>query len=190
MSQINWYPGHMARSRRLLEEQRRAVNVVIELCDARAPAATRNPDLVRLSRGKTRILVLNKADLADDAQTARWLAHYRAQGITALRFNANGGKTKDIRVKRRQGEGHPRPHRGGVETCARPIRRARRAQNTARHDSGYSQRRQIHIRQSALRREYCRHSGPSGRYPRQSLDQAGTVSGNTRYARYAAPKVR
>ncbi|MBQ8973343.1 MAG: ribosome biogenesis GTPase YlqF [Clostridia bacterium] len=96
MSQINWYPGHMARSRRLLEEQLRAVNVVIELCDARAPAATRNPDLVRLSRGKTRILVLNKADLADDAQTARWLAYYRAQGITALRFNANGGKTKDI----------------------------------------------------------------------------------------------
>jgi ribosome biogenesis GTPase A len=63
---INWYPGHMAKSRRLLQDQLRAVDAVIELCDARAPLATRNPDLGRLTRGKARILVLNKADLADD----------------------------------------------------------------------------------------------------------------------------
>ena len=67
MPQINWYPGHMARSRRLLQEQLLAVDAVIELCDARAPLATRNPDLERLTRDKARILILNKADLADDA---------------------------------------------------------------------------------------------------------------------------
>lgn len=93
---INWYPGHMAKSRRLLQEQLRAVDAVIELCDARAPLATRNPDLARLTRGKARILVLNKADLADDNQTAQWLSRFRREGLTALRFNSNGGKAKDV----------------------------------------------------------------------------------------------
>lgn len=96
MPQINWYPGHMAKSRRLLQEQLRAVDAVIELCDARAPQATRNPDLIQLTRGKARILILNKADLADDAETARWLEYFRRQGLTVLRFNSNGGRTKDI----------------------------------------------------------------------------------------------
>ena len=96
MPQINWYPGHMAKSRRLLQDQLRAVDAVVELCDARAPLATRNPDLEKLTRGKARILVLNKADLADDAETTRWIAHFRARGLTALRFNSNGGKTKEI----------------------------------------------------------------------------------------------
>ena len=96
MPQINWYPGHMAKSRRLLQDQLRAVDAVIELCDARAPEATRNPDLAHLTRGKARILILNKADLADDNETARWLETFRKQGYTAMRFNSNGGKTKDI----------------------------------------------------------------------------------------------
>ena len=96
MPQINWYPGHMAKSRRLLKEQLRAVDAVIELCDARAPRATRNPDLEKITQGKARILLLNKADLADDNETARWLEYFRRQGVTALRFNSNGGKTRDI----------------------------------------------------------------------------------------------
>lgn len=96
MPKINWYPGHMAKTRQLLQDQLRAVDAVIELCDARAPLATRNPDLARLTQGKARILILNKADLADDAQTARWLEHFRREGLTALRFNSNGGKIKDI----------------------------------------------------------------------------------------------
>ena len=93
---INWYPGHMARSRRLLQEQLRAVDAVIELCDARAPQATRNADLARLTQGKSRILVLNKADLADDAQTARWLDAFRRQGLAAMRFNSNGSRVKEV----------------------------------------------------------------------------------------------
>ena len=99
MPQINWYPGHMAKSRRLLQEQLRAVDAVIELCDARAPQATRNPDLEKLTKDKARILVLNKADLADDAETARWVEYFRQKGLTAMRFNSNGGKTKEILSK-------------------------------------------------------------------------------------------
>ena len=89
----------MARSRRLLQEQLRGVDAVIELCDARAPQATRNGDLMRLTRGKTRILVLNKADLADDRETSKWLEHYRRGDQEVMRFNANGGRTKDILSK-------------------------------------------------------------------------------------------
>lgn len=99
IKRINWYPGHMAKTRRLLQEQLRAVDAVIELCDARAPQATRNADLEKLTREKARILVLNKADLADDSKTAQWLEYYRSQGLTAIRFNANGGKTRDILSK-------------------------------------------------------------------------------------------
>ena len=61
----NWYPGHMAKFRRILIDQLKSVDAVIELCDARAPSATRNPDLEKLTKDKARILVLNKADLAD-----------------------------------------------------------------------------------------------------------------------------
>ena len=96
---INWYPGHMAKTRRLLQEQLRAVDAVIELCDARAPLATRNGDLAKLTRGKARILVLNKADLADDAETSKWLERFRREGLEAMRFNSNGGKTRDILAK-------------------------------------------------------------------------------------------
>ena len=99
MPQINWYPGHMAKSRRLLQDQLKAVDAVIELCDARAPMATRNPDLENLTRSKARILILNKADLADDQETARWVEHFRKQGLTAVRFNSNGGKTREILSK-------------------------------------------------------------------------------------------
>ena len=113
MPQINWYPGHMAKSRRLLQEQLRAVDAVIELCDARAPQATRNPDLEKLTQGKARILVLNNADLADDAETARWTEHFRSRGLTAMRFNSNGGKTREILAKIEQAT------RPAVERAAR-----------------------------------------------------------------------
>ena len=96
MPTINWYPGHMAKSRRMLAEQLRAVDAVVELVDARAPLASANPDLRALTRGKARLLVLNKADLADDAATSRWLEGYRAKNVMAMRFNSNGGRVKEM----------------------------------------------------------------------------------------------
>ncbi len=96
MPNIQWYPGHMARARRLLAGQLKVVDAVIELCDARAPDATRNPDLIHLTRGKQRVLVLNKADLASDAATGRWLGHLRARGEAALKFTSIGGKTGEV----------------------------------------------------------------------------------------------
>lgn len=96
MPEINWYPGHMAKARRLLGTQLKQVDAVIELCDARAPLSTRNPDLVSMSRGKARILVLNKADLADERETKEWLKYFKGQGESAVALNAAGGGTKEI----------------------------------------------------------------------------------------------
>ena len=99
---INWYPGHMARAKRLLAEQLSRVDVVIELCDARIPRASRNPDLAELVKGKRRLLVLGKADLAEEAQTRAWLKYYRAQGLEAMSFDSVRGRAKDVlsRVER------------------------------------------------------------------------------------------
>ena len=93
---INWYPGHMARARRLLAEQLSRVDVVVELCDARIPRASRNPDLDALLRGKKRLLVLNKADLAEEDVTRAWLSCFRAQGVTCMSFDSARGRAKDV----------------------------------------------------------------------------------------------
>ena len=95
MMEINWYPGHMAKAKRLLADQLRRVDVVVELCDARLPDSSRNPELERLISGKKRVLLLNKADLADPQVTAAWLRHYRAAGIEAAPFSATSGKAKE-----------------------------------------------------------------------------------------------
>ena len=87
-TRINWYPGHMAKVRRQLGEQLRRVDLVIELCDARLPHASRNPELAKLTGGKKRLLVMNKADLADPAVTGRWMDAFRREGMEATQMDA------------------------------------------------------------------------------------------------------
>lgn len=86
---INWYPGHMARAKRLLSDQLSRVDVVIELCDARLPHSSRNPDLMRLTEKKERVLLMGKSDLADPALTAGWTGCFRAQGIVCQALDMN-----------------------------------------------------------------------------------------------------
>ena len=93
--EINWYPGHMAKAKRLLADQLGRVDVVLEMCDARLPHSSRNPDLDRLIAGKTRVLLLNKADLADAAATSAWLNEFRRQGLDAVCCNASAGKPRE-----------------------------------------------------------------------------------------------
>lgn len=88
---INWYPGHMAKTRRVMAEDLRHVDMVCELIDARIPASSRNPDLDQLCQGKRRMLVLNRADQADPALTARWLEYYRSCGYTVMEADSQKG---------------------------------------------------------------------------------------------------
>ena len=73
---INWYPGHMAKARRQMEEQLKLVDIVIELRDARIPEASANPILAELSKNKRVLIILNKADLADPEKNKQWKQHY------------------------------------------------------------------------------------------------------------------
>lgn len=82
--EINWYPGHMAKAKRQLSDQLSRVDVIIELCDARLPFSSRNPDLVKMGKNKSRVLLLGKADLADPKETEKWLSHFRRQGISCV----------------------------------------------------------------------------------------------------------
>lgn len=81
---IQWFPGHMAKTRRLLAESLKVIDVIVEIVDARAPLSTRNPDFEPMFRGKPRILLLNKADLADDNITARWKEYFEGMGHSCL----------------------------------------------------------------------------------------------------------
>ncbi len=86
---VNWFPGHMAKTLRELKDHVKQVDLVIETCDARIPESSRNPELDRILGQKPRILVLNKADLADPQQTARWLDYYRTKSIPVLACEGN-----------------------------------------------------------------------------------------------------
>ena len=89
---LQWFPGHMKKAQRLIEENLKLVDVVVELRDARIPAASANPMLAEIIQGKPRVIALNKSDLADPAATKAWLAYFRARGIRAVAIDANKGK--------------------------------------------------------------------------------------------------
>lgn len=97
MPVIQWFPGHMAKAKRTLEENAPLVDVVLEIVDARCPLASRNPDLMKLVAHKPQVLILNKSDLADPSTTARWLAYFRREGRVAVALDAvKGTGARDV----------------------------------------------------------------------------------------------
>ncbi|MEA4913021.1 MAG: ribosome biogenesis GTPase YlqF [Christensenella sp.] len=98
MAAINWYPGHMTKTRRMLQENLKMIDVVVEILDARAPLASRNPDFEDLFAGKSRVVLLNKSDLADSNATKRWISYYNKRGIEATGISATGGSAKKVAV--------------------------------------------------------------------------------------------
>ena len=89
---INWYPGHMAKTKKQLIEDLKLIDIVVEVVDARIPLASINPDIQEYIKDKTKIVVLNKADLADENETKNWVKKYNSQGITAVEVEASNGK--------------------------------------------------------------------------------------------------
>ena len=89
---IHWFPGHMTKAGRMIEQNVSMVDAVCEIIDARIPAASRNPDIDRLSAGKPRLVVMNRVDQADPSATAQWRAWFRAQGLAVLETDARSGK--------------------------------------------------------------------------------------------------
>lgn len=89
---IQWFPGHMTKAKRQIEEKLKLIDIAIELLDARIPLASRNPMIDAILRGKARLVLLNKADLADPDVTKQWVAHFAERGLEALPFDASSGR--------------------------------------------------------------------------------------------------
>ncbi len=89
---IQWYPGHMTKTRRQIEADLKLVDIVVEIIDARIPASSRNPDIDAICAGKPRLIVLNRADQADPAQNKAWGAYFRSRGYSVLETDARSGR--------------------------------------------------------------------------------------------------
>ena len=95
MAEYQWYPGHMTKARRMMQENIRLVDLVIELADARIPISSRNPDIDDLAAGKARILLLGKADLADPVRTEAFRKYYESRGILVIDLDARTRKANE-----------------------------------------------------------------------------------------------
>ena len=91
MQNLQWYPGHMAKTRRLIEANLKLIDVVVEILDARIPFSGRNPNFDDIIRNKPRLLVLNKSDLADKNRTKQWIDWYAAQGLKVIPISCSTG---------------------------------------------------------------------------------------------------
>lgn len=121
--EIQWYPGHMTKARRAMESDIRLVDLIIELVDARLPQSSRNPDIDRMGQNKARLILLNKADLADEKANGRWEQYFTAQGYLVLACNAKSGAGRSqIQAAIRESckEKLERDRRRGIQN--RPIR--------------------------------------------------------------------
>ena len=120
---IQWYPGHMTKARRAMQEDIKLIDLVIELVDARVPFSSRNPDIDKLAAGKARMVLLNKADLADEAETRKWAQMFEDMGIHVVKIDArNKGTLKQVQAAQQEAckEKIERDRRRGI--LNRPIR--------------------------------------------------------------------
>ncbi len=119
LEHINWYPGHMKKTRELIQDNLKAVDVVIEIVDSRIPVSSRNPIIDELVGNKRRIIVLGKADLADAAATAEWKEYFEKKGNRVLALNVQSGENIKQLLKALEQE---EEKRNAVKSFKRPLR--------------------------------------------------------------------
>ena len=92
-----WYPGHMTKAKRMMQENIKLIDLIIELVDARIPMSSRNPDIDELGKNKARLILLNKSDLAEEKQNDAWVEYFKAKGFSVVKVNSKkGGGIKSI----------------------------------------------------------------------------------------------
>lgn len=119
MEHINWYPGHMKKTRELIQENLKLVDAVLEVIDARIPRSSRNPIIDELVNGKKRILVFNKSDLADNEATKAWAEEFQRQGFLSLTTNCMSGegtvrllkRLENLQEEKNRGQARKKPYR-------------------------------------------------------------------------------
>lgn len=120
---IQWYPGHMTKAKRQMQEDLKLIDLIIELVDARVPLSSRNPDIDQLGQNKSRLILLNKADLADDRQNEAWKEYFQSRGFYVVKVDSrNGAGMKTIQnvIQEACKEKIERDRRRGIKN--RPIR--------------------------------------------------------------------
>ena len=120
---FQWYPGHMTKAKRMMQENIKLIDLVIELVDARVPMSSRNPDIDELGKNKARLILLNKADLAEDRRNDEWMEYFKKQGYSVVKVNSKkGGGIKSIQsvIQEACKEKIERDRRRGI--LNRPIR--------------------------------------------------------------------
>ena len=120
---IQWYPGHMTKARRMMQENIKLIDVIIELVDARVPLSSRNPDIDQMGQNKSRLILLNKADLADESKNRQWSEWFQEKGFyTAVVDSRNRGSLKAVNgiIREACQEKLERDKRKGIKN--RPIR--------------------------------------------------------------------
>lgn len=113
---INWYPGHMAKTKKQIIQDLKLIDIVIELLDARIPISSQNPNIAEITKNKNKIIVLNKCDLADDRQNKLWIEYFNKKGIPAVLTDSNSGK--------------------GIEECIRKIEKIMQLDLDAQAEKG------------------------------------------------------
>ena len=113
---INWFPGHMAKTRRQITEDLKLIDIVVEILDSRIPISSQNPDIKEITKNKKKIVVLNKCDLSDEKDNKKWITYFEKKGNKAILVNSNNGK--------------------GIDEVIRQIQKTMQEENQAYADKG------------------------------------------------------
>ena len=120
---VQWYPGHMTKAKRQMQEDIKLIDLIIELVDARVPLSSRNPDIDELGKNKARLILLNKADLADERQNEAWKNFFQAKGFFVVKVDSRSGagmKAIQAAISEACKEKTERDRKRGIKN--RPIR--------------------------------------------------------------------
>jgi len=170
-----WYPGHMTKARRQMQEDLKLIDLMIELVDARVPAASRNPDIDELGKNKARLILLNKSDLADERGNDAWMEYFKGKGYSVVKVNSRSGagmKAINSAVQEACKENRARPQTRHPEPSG------------PRDGCRYSERRKIDIYQCVCGQSLCENRKQTGRHEGKTMDpseQTAGASGHTWY---------
>ena len=159
---VQWYPGHMTKAKRQMQEDIKLIDLIIELVDARVPLSSRNPDIDELGKNKSRLILLNKADLADERQNEAWKAYFQSKGFYV------------VKVDSRNGSGMKTIHNVIQEACKEKIERDQTPWDQKPSDpcngSGNPECRKVHLYQYICRQSVCKDRKQTWCYKGETVD--------------------
>ncbi len=176
---VQWYPGHMTKARRMMQENIKLIDLIIELVDARAPLSSRNPDIDELGKGRARLILLNKADLASEQWNRIWADWFRKQGFYVVKLDSRSrAGMKEIQNVIR-------------EACREKIERDRKRGilNRPGHGRRHSQCGEIHVYQQLCREGVYEDGQPARCDQRRPVDPAEPTDGASGYPRDSVAEI-